>query len=89
MPIESTNDWTIKNRVEYPYYDTPINVLADPAEVEPPKLNQVKLDLYKDSTLKARVSYLVAIDATEDEAEVAMWDAINKAKSDYLQEKYG
>lgn len=89
MAIESTNNWTIENKVEYPYYDTPINVLANSSEIEPPKLNQVKLDLYKGSTLKIRVSYLVAIDATEQEAETAMWDAINKAKSDYLQERYG
>lgn len=88
MPIESTNDWVIKNKVEYPYYDVPISVLAEPTEVEPPKLNQVKLDMYKGSMLKAKVSYLVAIDATDDEAELTMWDAINKAKSEYLQEKY-
>lgn len=88
MAIESTNDWTIKNKISYPHYETPFAVLADPVEVEPPKLNIVKLDLYKGQTFKTSVSYLVGIDATDDEADIAMWDAINKAKSDYLQEKY-
>lgn len=88
MPLESTNDWVIKDKVEYPYYDTPINVLLDPSEIEPPKLNQVVLNMYKGSTFKTQVRYLVAMDATDEEVEIAMWDAINKAKTDYLQERY-
>lgn len=89
MALESTNDWVIKNKVSYPHYEAPFSVLADPTEVEPPKLNVVKLDLYKGTTKKASVTYFEPIDATTEEAEMAMWDAINRAKTDYLQERYG
>lgn len=88
MALESTNNWTINNYREIPYYDVPFAVLMDVQDVPESKLNRVFLDLYNGATFKTKVSYLVANDATPDEADLAKWDAINIAKNRYLEEKY-
>lgn len=87
--IESTNNWTIKNYREIPYYDAPFAMMDDPDSIVESKLNKVLLDLYDGSVFKTKVSYFAPNDATSEEAEMAVWDAINRAKTDYLQERYG
>lgn len=88
MANESTNDWTVKNYREVPYWDIPFAVMADQTEIPESITNLVTFDLYKGSTLKVKVKYLVANDLTPEDADIKKWDEINKAKSEYLMEKY-
>lgn len=88
MANESTNDWTIKNYREVPYWETPFAVMTDTTEIPESITNLVTLDLYKGSTLKVKVKYLVANDLTPEDAEIKKWDEVSKAKSEYLTEKY-
>lgn len=89
MAQESTNDWVIKNKIALPHYDVPFGGLVEQIDPELPKLNMVKLELYKGATKKAVVTYFVSVGATTEEDEAAMWDAVNKAKTEYLEERYG
>lgn len=88
MANESTNSWTVKNYREMPWWDIPFAVLAVQTEVPESITNLVNLDLYSGTTLKAKVSYLVPNDYTPEESEIKMWDEVNKAKTEYLLEKY-
>lgn len=88
MANESTNDWTIKNYREVPYWEIPFAVMADQTEIPDSITNMVNLDLYSGATLKIRVSYLAPNDLTPEQSETKMWDEVNKAKTEYLLEKY-
>lgn len=88
MANESTNNWTIKNYREFPYWEIPFSVLSEEVEMPESITNLVTLDLYNGTSLKTKVKYLVANDLTPEQSELKMWDEINKAKTEYLLEKY-
>lgn len=88
MANETTNDWTIKNYREVPYFETPFAVMSEQTETPESITNLVTLDLYKGSTLKVKVKYLASNTLTPDDAEIKKWDEVNKAKAEYLLEKY-
>lgn len=70
--LESTNDWTINNKRR----------LAND------ELSQwIVVDLYKGDRLRTTARYLITNDEQETDEEVVArkWDAINKAKTDWLE----
>lgn len=74
MAMESTNDWTIENKRR---------------QVNDELSQWIIVDLYKGSNFRATARYLIMNEEreTDDEVVIRKWDAINKAKSDWLEEQ--
>lgn len=70
--IESTNDWTTSNKRR----------LANDELSE-----WIVVDLYKGDEFRATARYLITNDEkeTDDEVVIRKWDAINQAKTDWLE----